>query len=236
MYKETRIIQASELGYNKHVRIKDLIDMIQDIEEAHIESLSVLSKESKAQGFGIVLNFRYVHIKSWPKNKDMLELTTYPYETKPFFGYRNTLIHDLMGNLLVETYCLGSFIHIENKNPHRISGDILNSLGNRKKHEMTYMGRKISLNKEMAFVRETTTIVLPSHLDYYNHLNNAVYVEFAYNVLPMNYQFQTVVCEYKKDFQLFQKIVLKLYQTEAGFLVQFFDENGTLYTIIEFMS
>ena len=113
MYKETRIIQASEIGYNNRVRITDLIDMIQDVEGAHIESLSALAKESREQNFAIVLNFRYVHIKYWPKYKDMLELTTYPYETKQFLGYRNTLIHDLMGNLLVESYCLGSFIHLE---------------------------------------------------------------------------------------------------------------------------
>ena len=58
--------------------------MIQDVEGAHIESLSALAKESRAQGFAIVLNYRYVHIKQWPQYKDMLELTTYPYETKQF--------------------------------------------------------------------------------------------------------------------------------------------------------
>lgn len=234
MYKDTRIIQASEIGYNNRLRITDLIDMIQDVEGAHIESLSALDKASKDQGFAIVLNFRYVHIKYWPKNKDMLELTTYPYETKQFYGYRNTIIQDLMGNLLIESYCLGSFIHLENKAPHRLSMDVLNSLGNKKKHEMTYMGRKISLNRKLAFVKTMTQVVMPSHLDYYQHLNNAVYVEFAYNMLPMDFKFNTLICEYKKDFKLFQKIVLKLYQTNDGFLIQFFDETDMLYTVIEF--
>ena len=53
-------------------------------------------------------------------------------------------------------------------------------------------------------------------------------------MLPMDFQFSTLICEYKKDFQLFQKMVLKLYQTEEGFLVQFFDESQTLYSVIEF--
>jgi len=234
MYKETRIIQASEIGYNNRVRITDLIDMIQDVEGAHIESLSALAKESREQNFAIVLNFRYVHIKYWPKYKDMLELTTYPYETKQFLGYRNTLIHDLMGNLLVESYCLGSFIHMDSKAPHRLSNEVLRTLGNRKKHDMTYMGRKISLNRKLVFIKSFDQVVLPSHLDYYQHLNNAVYVDFAYNMLPLDFQFSTLVCEYKKDFQLFQKMVLKLYQTEEGFLVQFFDESQTLYSVIEF--
>lgn len=234
MYKETRIIQGSEIGYNNLVRITDLIDMIQDVEGAHIETLSALSKESKEQNFAILLNFRFVHIKHWPKYKDMLELTTYPYETKQFLGYRNTIIHDLMGNLLVESYCLGSFVHLENKAPHRLSNEVLRTLGNKKKHDMTYMGRKISLNRKLAFVKEFIQIVQPSHLDYYQHLNNAIYVEFAYNMLPVDFKFTTLICEYKKDFQLFQKITLKLYQTDSGFIVQFFDDAQVLYTIIEF--
>lgn len=234
MYKETRIIQASEIGFNNHIRITDLIDIIQDVEGAHIESLSALAKASRDEKFAIILNFRYVHIKSWPKYKAMLELTTYPYETNQFFGYRNTIIHDLMGNLVVESYCLGSFINLEHKVPHRLSREVLNTLGNKKKHEMTYMGRKISLNRQIAFVKETKQMVLPSHLDYYKHLNNAVYVDFAYNMLPIDFEFNTLICEYKKDFQLFQKMVLKLYQTEEGYLIQFLDEQDTLYTIIEF--
>lgn len=234
MYKETRIIQASEIGFNDHIRITDLIDMIQDVEGAHIESLSALAKESRAQGFAIVLNYRYVHIKQWPQYKDMLELTTYPYETKQFYGYRNTIIHDLMGNLFVESYCLGSFIHLENKAPHRLNSEVLKTLGHKKKFEMTYEGRKISLNRTLAFVKEESGLVKPSYLDYYQHMNNAVYVDLAYNMLPIDYQFHTIICEYKNDFQLFQKMVYKLYQTTDGFIVQFFDDKNNLHTIIEF--
>ena len=69
MYKETRIIQASEIGYNNRVRITDLIDMIQDVEGAHIESLSALAKESREQKGITELNFRYTTIKYWPNIK-----------------------------------------------------------------------------------------------------------------------------------------------------------------------
>ncbi|WP_025724708.1 acyl-ACP thioesterase domain-containing protein [Acholeplasma granularum] len=234
MYKETRIIQASEIGFNNKVRIKNLIDMIQDVEGAHIESLRALSGEIKSVGFAIILNFRYVHIKKWPVYKDMLELTTYPYETKPFYGYRNTIIKDLLGNLVLESYCLGSFIHLDTKSPHRLSPYVLNTLGNKEKHEMTYIGRKIDLNKELEYLKTSTQIVQPSHLDYYKHLNNAIYIDFAYNMLPINYDFDTVAVEYKKDFQLFQKIIMKLYKTTTSYIVQFYDENDNLFTIVEF--
>src|SRR5690554_3679270 len=112
MYKETRIIQASEIGYNNKIRITDLIDMIQDVEGAHIESLSALAKENKA--------------------------------------------------------------------PHRLNSEVLKTLGHKKKFEMTYEGRKISLNRTLAFVKEESGLVKPSYLDYYQHMNNAVYVDLAY--------------------------------------------------------
>ncbi len=235
MYKETRFIQASEIGYNHKIRITDLVNIIQDVEGAHIESLSALSKSAKNENFAIILNFRYLRIRKWPKYKDMLEVTTYPYETKPFYGYRNTIIHDLLGNLIAESYCLGSFVNLEHMSPHRISDYVLKSIGAYEKYPMDYIGRKIDLNQDKKLISETSIIVQPSHLDYYQHLNNAFYVEFASNQLPMDFDYQTLVCEYKKAFQLFEKIHLKTYKTQNGYLVEFIGSEDCIHTAIEFL-
>lgn len=236
MYKETRIIQASEIGFNHKIRITDLVNIIQDVEGAHIESLSALSKSAKEEKFAIILNFRYLRINKWPKYKDMLELTTFPYETRPFYGYRNTIIKDLLGNAVAESYCLGSFINLEHMSPHRLSDYVIKSIGAKEKYPMDYIGRKVDALQQKTFISETNITVQPSHLDYYQHLNNAFYVEFAMNQLPMDFDFQTLVCEYKKAFMLFEKIHLKTYKTNNGFLVEFLGKDEHTHTLIEFLA
>lgn len=234
MYKETRIVQASEIGYNHQMRLLDVINMIQDVEGAHIEHLKPLSDEAKRDEFGIILNFRYVHIKRWPKNKNLLELITFPYETKSFYGYRNTLCYDLMGELLIESYCVGSFIHLKDLSPHRLSNYTLKSIKPIEKHPMKYEGRKIELDRALTFIKEEIISVKQSHIDYYQHLNNAFYVDFAYNMLPRSYEFNTVIGEYKKSFKLDSQMHLKLFETSEGYLIKFFDTENELYTLIEF--
>lgn len=58
-----------------------------------------------------------------------------------------------MGNLLVELYCLGLFIYMDSKVLYRLSNEVLRIFGNRKKYEMIYMGRKISLNRKLVFIK-----------------------------------------------------------------------------------
>ncbi len=235
MYKETRIVQASEIGYHQHIRITDLINIIQDVEGAHIESHRPLSDAARTDKFAILLNFRYVHIKKWPVYKDMIEMTTSTYETKPFYGYRNTMIDDLKGENIVETYCLGSFVNLEKLSPHRLRKEVLETIPDEPKREMKDFGRRVDLNRNLKEVSEATVIVQPLHLDYYMHLNNAFYVEFAANQLPLDYAFNTVLCEYRFPFDVFDSIKLVTYQTDNSYMIKFLNQSDTIHAIIEFM-
>lgn len=234
MYKENRIVQASEIGYNNQIRIKDIIDIIQDLESSHIDSIKPLSASMKNDNFGILLNFRYVHMNSWPKYRDELVLTTSPYETKGFYGYRNSVIKNIKDEVMIESYCLGSFINLETLKPHRISQEVVEAIKDAPKHEMNYIGRKIDLNRELNYIGESIRNVESSNLDYYQHLNNAFYVEFAYNQLPLDFEFDTLICEYKLAFNYKEKMILKTYQTSTGYLVKFYNEQENLNVMIEF--
>lgn len=234
MYKEKRQIKASEIGFHNHMRIKDLIDVIQDLEGEHIESIEPLSSAIKTYNMGILLNFRYVHIKKWPVYKDIVQLETFPYETKGFYGYRNSLIYDQNHQLMVESYCLGSFINMDTLTPHRITKDVIEAIKEEPKHEMNYVGRKIDIDKDKTFLSEINIQVESSHLDYYQHLNNAYYVEFAYNQIPNDFEFNTVICEYKYGFNYKEVMKLKTYQTNDGYLILFFNSDDNLHVMIEF--
>lgn len=234
MYKERRVIQSSEIGFNNKVRIKDLADIIQDLEGNNIDGFKLLKNESILNKVAIFLNFRYFHIKKWPVYKDNLEIETITFDTKAFMGYRNTLIKNSLNELMVETYCVGSFINMETLRPYRLSDEIINEIGNHEKHDMTYMGRKINLDIEKELIKEDKTKVSLSQLDYYNHLNNAIYIEIAFNEIPRKFDFNEVICEYKLAFELDDEIILKTYKTQKGYQVIFYNKEEVICSIIEF--
>src|SRR5690606_23732706 len=201
-------IQTSEIGYNYQMRPADLINMIQDVEGQHIDKIVKKEFASSKAEYAIVLNFRYVEIKKWPVYKDKVEVITFPYETTPFYGYRNTIVYDNNHQPMIESYCLGTFIRRDNSKPYRMSKESLESIGQSPRYEMADVGRKINLEGDFEMVSETYITVQPSHIDYFQHLNNAFYVEFATNQLPLDFKFNKLLVEHRFPFQMFEKIKL----------------------------
>ncbi|HEY8405296.1 MAG TPA: acyl-ACP thioesterase domain-containing protein [Acholeplasma sp.] len=233
MFKYTRMVQTSEVGVNHHIRPFDLINMIQDLEGLHLDGL--ISENNKGEEpFYIVLNFRYVHVISWPKFKDMLKLRTHTFNTTPFYGYRNTIIYNEKEEPVVLTYSVGSFIKPDTLTPHRMSKKALALLVDETPFPMNYQGRKINTEGFKDTNISETLYVRPSFIDYNQHLNNAYYVDFAANLLSNDVSFNTIVCEYRYPYMLGDKIVLSLMRKEDDYLVVFLGENDKIYALIEF--
>ncbi len=234
MYKIKRVVQTSEIGREYVLRTFDLVNMIQDVEGLHIDHLDKLSMESRDEGFAIVLNFRHIKINRLPSFKEELEIITNPYNTTPFYGYRNTVIFDHKQVPIIESYCVGSFIKLDGMKPYRLSKEALDSIVNDVPYEMTYVGRKIKLDESYPIGETIKIEVQPSFIDYYQHLNNAYYVDFAVNLLPDKYHFTSISCEYRFPYSKGEIIYLNLYELPLGYLIKFSDSEQRIHALIEF--
>jgi len=234
MLKEKRVIQTSEIGYNYQIRPVDLINLIQDVEGQHIDKIVNKEFASSEAEYAIVLNFRYLEIKKWPVYKDVLEVVTFPYETTPFYGYRNTIIYDESHTAIIESYCLGTFIRRDNSKPYRMSKESLASIGRYPKYDMVDVGRKINLEREFELISETLIQVQPSHIDYFQHLNNAFYVEFASNQLPLDFKFSKLFVEHRFPFQMYDTIKLVTKKSTDSYVVIFYNDQDKIHAVFEF--
>lgn len=235
MYIDKRKVEASSIGHQNIVRIKDLVDYIQDVEANHIDGLTELSHEAKTYNMAIVLTYRFLKINYWPKYKEQLILKTYPYETKPFYGYRNTIVYDEHERPVVESYCVGFFMNLDTYRPHRISEQTLKSIRQYDKYDMQYFGRKIIEPNNLKLIKEVNDVVLISDLDYYQHMNNAIYVLKASNHIPQNFIYQYLICEYLDAYMLNDTIHIKVYESSQGYYVNFYDQKQTLKAKIAFL-
>src|SRR5690606_28491304 len=231
---EKRTIQTSEIGYNFKIRPSDLINLIQDVEGKDIEKVTKTDFATEKADYSIVLNFRYVEIKRWPKYKDQLEIHSFPMETNAFYGYRNTIIYDEYGKPLIESYSLGSFINLDTLKPYRMSEEQLKGIGEHHKYEMNIVGRKIDLNREFEFVKEVKITVQASHIDYFQQLNNAFYIEFAVNQLPLEFEFNRLFAEHKLPFVMFDEMTLVTQKTPDSYVVLFLNKERKIYAVFEF--
>ncbi len=233
MFIEKRIVQTSEIGSNHVIRAFDLVNMIQDVEGLHIDHLDQLNMESKTKGFAIVLNFRHIRIHQLPRFKDQLKIQTNTFSTNPFFGSRNTIIYDKNEVAIIESYCVGSFIKLEGMKPYRLSKDALDSIKDVEPYPMTYVGRKINIDNDLVLKTEII-VVKPSFIDYYQHLNNAYYVDFAVNLLPNDFNYHTISCEYRIPYSNGEEMILELFKNHDGHTVKFLDHERKVHALIQF--
>lgn len=236
MYKTKRIVQTSEIGRKYVLRTFDLVNMIQDVEGLHIDHLDQLSMESRLEKFAIVLNFRHIKIYRLPRFKEQLEIRTQTFNTTPFYGYRNTVIYDENLVPIIESYCVGSFIKLDEMKPHRLSKASLDSIIDEEPYDMVYVGRKIKLDESHPIGDTVSVLVQPSYIDYYQHLNNAYYVDFAVNLLPDDFEFSSISGEYRFPYSTGEMIHLNLYKIETGYLVKLTDDEQKVHAIMEFSS
>src|SRR5690554_4267758 len=201
MFIIKRFVNASDISYKNEIRLTNLINIIQDVEALHIDSLTKLKEESIEKNFGVLLNFRHLNIIRWPKFNEEITIVTYPFLTKAFFGYRNTLIYDANDNIIVESYSFGSFINLDTNRPVRISDETIISIGDKEKHKMNYYGRKIKEPSTLNLIKTSKTYTKSTQIDYYNHLNNAFYIDLALSELDINYEYSKVYAEHLNAFK-----------------------------------
>ncbi len=214
MYERKLCINASELGNNGKVRPTSFINLIQDTESLHIDSLTQFNSYINEHKLGIFLTFRQVDIHAFPTFKTPIKIETRPYEMNSFFGYRNTIIYDDKDNLIVSSYALGNFVDLKTNRSTRLPEEVYNfKLSN--PFDMEYTKRKVFLPEDAKLILESNIEILRSHIDYYHHVNNMYYVEFGFNSLPDDFSFNRIRVEYKMPATYKDVIKIEMYTKDT---------------------
>ena len=234
MYKMKYQVLSSEVDENSELKLMSLVNILQDCEGLHIDGLKVFNEELRKEKIGIFLSFRQVNIHKKPKLFDTLYLETFPYETKGYFGYRNTIIYNEKKEVLVTTNVLGTFTSLQTLRPTKVLQSAIDTLDEAPKFDMKYLPRKIDL-RNMELVKEGHLIHIQKvHIDSYHHLNNAFYVAFAENMIPDDFLVEIFRAEYKVP--VFKGDVVKpiLYKKENNYIVIIENQKNDVCAIIEF--
>lgn len=235
MYEEKWQVRFSECDSNHKLTYDGIVNYFQDC--SNLQSLNAgrgfdyLEAKNRAW----ILDFWQIVINERPKSFEHIKVSTWPNGFKGFFGTRNFVMKSENDHVLAYANSYWVYIDTATGRPVRVTPEEQADYPLEAPYEMEYANRKIDIPQDLEYVGEV--LVKPHHIDIYNHVNNAQYIQIAFDYLPENAGVRQICCQYKAQARLndvikvYRKVdadkVTMVLKNEAGdvFAVTCFDIN-----------
>lgn len=232
MYSFKSRVRYSETGPGKKITLPSIINYFQDCSTFHSEAVGLGIDYLETQKQVWLLSSWQVVINRYPVQNEPIEICTWPYAFKGFYGYRNFLMKDEAGNSLAYANSIWIFVSTKTGHPIRMTEKEKNGYPPEPRLEMDYAPRKILLPQD--FVRVGALTVRKDQIDTNQHVNNCQYIQMAQEYLPADFTVGQVRAEYKKSAVYQDPIILRLNKTSDIATVLLEDQEGLPYAVIEF--
>ncbi len=231
MYQFDSRVRYSETDVQGRLTVPSIINYLQDCSTFQSEDIGMGIGYLKEQHRAWWLSSWQIVIDRYPQLGERIVMSTWPYDFKGIYGYRNFTIQDEAGNYLVRANSIWFFVDTETGRPARVTESDIRGYGVREPRlEMEYAPRKINLPEE--FETGEPILVMKHHIDSNNHVNNAQYVAIARELLPDDFQVGELRVEYKKAAVRGDYMVPRIGRQDGGVTVALCDEGGSPYAVI----
>ena len=223
---------TSTVDSTGHLKLYSALQMMQDCSELWLDSQPQVRDFFESQNMAQLLASRQVEIVRVPTFKEHLTVTTSVYEVKPMFGFRNTFIYDSDGQPCYRTWSMGAFVDKNTGRLKRVPDSVAASLLLDPQLPMDYKDRRIILPDVQGVGCEPIR-VMRADIDYNRHVNNAVYVRMAMELLPESFAIGGLRVEYRSAAHLGHTLLPTLYTLDHSIIVTLATATDTC-AIIEF--
>lgn len=232
MYSFNARVRYSEVGGDRELSLPGVVNYLQDCSTFQSEDLQMgldyLEKNRRAWW----LSSWQIVIERYPKLGEEIVVSTWPYDFKGIYGYRNFTICDKKGVYLVKANSIWFLFDTAAGHPVRAEKDDIRGYGTgeEKKLDMEYAPRRIALPEEYETGEPVT--VARHHIDTNRHVNNAQYVAVARDALPENLKIRQVRAEYKKAAVSGDVMIPRISRKEDVYTVALCSREGTVYAVV----
>ncbi len=233
MYQLEKLVSTSHVGSDGKLTLTAAVDFMQDCSSFQINSEKKLTEEFAEKNMAMYIISRQMDIVNMPKLRESLIVKTWVWDLNRVFGSRNTVIYNEKGEPCVISYAMGSFVFLENEHPAQITEETRLSIPIEDKLEMEYLPRRIKIPAIQSHPLEPVP-VLKSHLDHYNHVNNAKYVMIAYEYLPDDFYPKRLRVEYKVPAKYGDVFHPVSYLQENKQIICLNNREGKPFSVVEF--
>ena len=150
MYSFNERIRYSELGEDGELSLLGLLNLFQDCSTFQSEDLGLGIEYLQGKREAWWVNSWQIDISRLPVLGQRVEVGTFAYAFKSFYGFRNFFLKDENGDFFVKADSIWFHYDLDNKRPTKPTDEALGKYlaGNDKHMEMTQIVRKFDIPSE----------------------------------------------------------------------------------------
>lgn len=233
MYQFDSRIRYSEVDKECNLTLTAMMNYFQDCSVAHSESLDRGVRYLSENHMAWVLSSWQICCDNMPRLFDEVTVSTWAYDMKAFYGYRNFTMDRKNGERLAYANSVWVLVDTLTGRPVKVPEDIINEYGTSPQLEMERSSRKIKVPADMEAGAEM--IVPKFFIDSNQHMNNEKYVAIAQELLPAEFKIKELRVEYKKEAKLGDTIRSSVKKTDEGIVVVLADTEDKPYAVVQFI-
>lgn len=226
-------VTLPDVGENNKLTNKGILRMLQEIACIHSNLCGIGVNNAQETGVAwVILNWK-LQVFSRPIWNTKLTINTWSSTQNAISSYRDFEVLDENNNLVAIASSKWVLFDINSCSIVKIDEDISSKYQNVDKHvfNTTILG-KIKEPAGSKLILEYT--VQKRDIDTNHHVNNLNYLDFAYEVLPENYDFNNVEIMYKLEAKLGDTLNLFYAKEENNhFVVIKNNDNSILHCIVK---
>ncbi len=232
MYSFNARVRYSEVGGDCKLSELGVVNYLQDCSTFQSEDLKkgidYLEQSCRAWW----LSSWQIVIERYPRLGEEIVVSTWPYDFKGMYGYRNFTIQDRQGVFLVKANSVWFLFDTAAGRPVKVEEEDIRGYktGKEEKLDMEYAPRRIRL-PEIYETCEPVKVVR-RHIDTNHHVNNAQYVAIAREVLPEYLKFREVRVEYKKAAVTGDVMIPRISREKDIYTVALCSREGDIYAAV----
>ena len=231
MYQFDSRVRYSETDEEGRLSLTGILNYFQDCSTFQSEDLGMGVRYLTEHGRAWWLTSWQIVIDRYPVLGEKIVISTWPYDFKGIYGYRNFTLQDQEGGYLARAASVWFFFDTVRQKPARITPEDIRGYGEAQPRlTMDYASRKIALPEE--YEERPRILVSRHHLDTNHHVNNARYVEIARESLPQEISVKELRVEYKKAAVLGDYMIPRVSRTEEGYVTALYSDQGAPYAVV----
>lgn len=221
-------INSFMVSPNGTLRVKSLADLLQEIAWKHADSEDFGRNLMESQQMWALSRFEFKIFKL-PKWGDEIEVFTGGRGVEKFFAFREFLIRDKSGNILVRAMSSWLLLDLRTKRIQR-PDQVLPAQVFDPQLKPDWQPHKILVEGEEIF--SCSLQVKHSDLDLYNHVNNTSYIRWVEDCcLELGMQIiEELSINYQSECKLGDQLNLMVYEFSGEFLLKAVLENKVCFT------
>lgn len=233
MYTFNSRVRYSEIGNDENLSMFGVINYFQDCSTFQSESLGLGIDALCERHRAWLLNSWQIDVLRYPALGEEIEIGTFPYDFKGFFGLRNFFIKSCQGETLIKANSVWVYVNTDTGHPARVLPEEAVVYGMEPKLDMEYRDRRMKLPEKLSeFAAMETFPVKRYHIDTNHHVNNSYYPLMAWEYLPEGFRCGRLQIEYKTAAVFGDHIHPYVLERNGAYWVVLADKEQNPYAVI----